>query len=117
MFRTLFRFAMLWEWLPLTENPMSLFRLEKSGQRTKQPRVLSPDEFAKLLQHPQMQREPVRTITCLAAGLGLRCSELFGLRWMDVNWDAGLLRVERGYVEGNVRRCEDCTVQEAATAA
>ncbi len=102
MMRTLFRFAMLWEWLPLTENPMSLFRLEKSNQRTKQPRVLSPDEFAVLLQHPQLQREPIRTLTILAAGLGLRCSELFGLQWRDVNWDAGLLRIERGYVEGNL---------------
>ena len=102
MLRTLFRFAMLWEWIPLAENPMSLFRLEKSNTRTKQPNILSPEDFARLLTHPRMMREPVRTIVCLAAGLGLRRSELFGLKWKDVIWDAKLLRIERGYVDGHL---------------
>ena len=33
---------------------------------------------------------------------GLRISECLALRWSDVDWLKGLLRVERGIVEQNV---------------
>ena len=102
MIRTLFRFAMLWEWIPLTDNPMSLFRLERSSRRVKEPRILSPEEFAQLVAHPLLIVEPYRTMVLLAACTGLRSSEIFGLQWGDVRWEENSLRVERASVQGRV---------------
>jgi integrase len=98
--RILFRFAMLWEWIPVSENPMTLFRLEGSTKRRSKPRVLTFDEFTKLL--AAVGREPYRTMMIVSACLGLRCSEVFGLRWEDLDWHARTLTVQRGIVDGRI---------------
>lgn len=41
-----------------------------------------------------------RTLYVTAAMTGLRQGELFGLRWRDVDWLAGKVRVHRSYVRG-----------------
>ena len=102
MMRTLFRFAMLWEWVPLTDNPMSLFRLERSTTRTKEPIILTPEDFLRLLRHRLLADEPYRTMLLLAACLGIRSSEIGGLQWRDVDWASRKLRIERAVVEGRV---------------
>ena len=43
-------------------------------------------------------QEPVRTMALLDASTGLRASELTGLRWNDIDFDAGILHVRRGVV-------------------
>jgi integrase len=97
MMRVLFRFAMLWEWVPVGENPMGLFSLEGSSKRSKEPSVLSREQFGAVLAEI---KEPIyRTMFLLAACLGLRCSELFALKWSDVLPD--LLKVERAIVDGH----------------
>jgi integrase len=40
------------------------------------------------------------TLYLTAAMTGLRQSELIALRWRDVDWSAGKIRVRRGYVRG-----------------
>lgn len=97
--RTLFRFAMLWEWIPVGENPMTLFRIERSTRRQKKPRVLSPEDFHKLV---SAVREPYRTMVILDACLGLGCSELMGLRWCDFDWIRNEVKIQRGIVDGRV---------------
>lgn len=44
--------------------------------------------------------EPFRTMATLAAMRGLRASELTGLRWEDVDWEAGTLMVRRSFYRG-----------------
>lgn len=97
--RNLFRFAMLWEWIPVAENPMTLFRIERSTRRKQKPRVLSPEEFHKLV---KAVREPYRTMVILDACLGLGCSELMGLRWGDFDWVRSEVKIQRGIVDGRV---------------
>ena len=46
--------------------------------------------------------ERFRTIALLCVCLGLRISECLALKWSDVDWLNGWLRVERGVVEGNI---------------
>jgi integrase len=99
LMRTLYRFAMLWEWIPVAENPMTLFRIERSTKRKKKPRVLSPAEFHKLA---AAIREPYQTMVVLAACLGLRCSELLALHWGDFDWVKSEVRVERAIVNGRL---------------
>lgn len=95
LMRILFRFAMLWEWYPQGENPMRLFKLEDSSKRVKKPRVLTPDEFGRLLVE---LAEPYRSMAMICGGMGLRCSELFGLQWRDVDWIRKTVTVSRAVV-------------------
>src|SRR5208337_5592992 len=52
----------------------SLVRVAGAGKRTKEPVILSMDEFRKLL--AEVTEEPCRTMVLLAACLGLRTSEI-----------------------------------------
>ena len=43
--------------------------------------------------------EPYRTMATVAVCLGLRWSELVGLKWQDINWIDGELRLQRAVVK------------------
>jgi integrase len=98
LMRILFRFAMLWEWIPFGENPMSLFRVEGSTRRMKEPQVLTAEQFGAVLE--QIEEPAHRTAVLVAACLGLRCSELFALKWSDVGKDT--IRIDRAIIDGRV---------------
>ena len=91
----LWDFAMWRGDVPTQRNPMELVRIKGVTKRTRQPRSLTVDEFQKFLQHLQ---EPFRTVALLCCCLGLRISECLALKWADVDWLNGKLRVERGIV-------------------
>ena len=97
--RVLFRFAMLWEWMPYAVNPMSLFSIPGSTKRTRKPRVINPEQFRKLLRECQLQE---RTMIIGGYCLGLSASELFGLKWGDFDHLGRSVRVRRGIVDGRV---------------
>jgi integrase len=99
MMRRLFKFAMLWEWYPIGENPMSLFSMEGSSKRAKEPRILTTEEIHKLL---AVLPEPILTAVIAALCLGLRCSELFGLKWFDFDFHEQRVMIQRSFVEGHV---------------
>jgi len=91
--------AMLWEYIPTTRNPMSLVRVIGAGKRTKEPVILTIEEFRKLL--GEVTKEPYRTMTLLAGCLGLRINEVLGLRWQDIDWLRCEVKIMRGVVEGH----------------
>ena len=86
LMRQLFEFAMLWEIIRVQRNPMELVRIENTTKREHEPRVLTVEEFHRLLE--QIEEEPFRTMLLTAICLGLRCSELLGLQWGDIDWGA-----------------------------
>jgi integrase len=79
------------------KHPVELVR--QSTRRTRVPRVLTPEEFRKLLAELE---ESCRTMVLIAGSLGLRISENLGLRWADINWDSLTLLVQRSVVYGKV---------------
>ena len=93
----LMEYAMFRKFVPIGRNPIELVRVEGVSKRRKEPKILSYEEFARLLSE---LREPYRTMALLAGALGLRCSEIIGLRWQDFDFEDCTISVERGFVEG-----------------
>ena len=82
-------------------NPISLVR--QSAKRQKIPEVLGVDELRRLLQALDPRE---RTMVLMAAGTGLRMSELFGLKWRDVDFQSSQLSVIRSIVDQVVGPCK-----------
>lgn len=95
----LFDFAMCMGVLKMERNPMSAFELTGTTKRQQDPRCLTVEEFQKFVIELE---EPFRTIALVCVCLGLRISECLALKWFDVDWFGGRLRVERGIVCQNV---------------
>jgi integrase len=99
LMRVLLNCAMRWELTEVGENPMKLVRVRGTSKRQREPMVLTITQFHRLLEELD---EPFRTMVILDLATGLRCSELFGLKWCDVLWDDLTLLVRRGIVTGVV---------------
>jgi integrase len=97
LMRVLFNAAMRWELIPYQLNPMSLVRVKDSSKRQREPKALSVDEFRIVLEYIP---EPFRTMCIVAMCLGLRVSEILGLRWNDIDWEGLRLAVRQAYVYG-----------------
>ena len=100
MMRLLFRFGMLWEWVPATTNPMSLFSLEGATMRREQPGTITDLQFHQLL--AKVPEPKFRVMIMAAMCLGLRVSELLALKWSDFDFEVEIVRVQRAIVEGAV---------------
>lgn len=101
-------FAMWANLIPVTRNPMSLVRVKGVTKRARKPRVLTADEFQKLIVH---LKEPFRTLAILCVCLGLRISECLALQWQDVDWLKSTLTVQRSIVD---RHVDETKTQESA---
>ncbi len=88
----LYQHAMRYEWA--ASNPIRLVR--QSGKRLREPDVLTPQEVTALAAELQ---EPCRTLVLVASTTGLRRGELFGLKWEDVDFKRGELRIVRSIVD------------------
>jgi integrase len=95
-----FNCAMRWGIADLGANPMALVRVKGISRRQEEPRVLSLDEMQSLI--AVIPGDPYRTMVVLAISTGLRCSELFALKWFDFNWEALTVLVRRAIVDGVV---------------
>jgi len=88
----LFNHALRYEWLE--RNPITLVR--QSAKRQRIPDVLEVGEIKALLVE---LGEPVKTMVFLAAATGLRISELLGLKWADIDFDALEINLSRAIVD------------------
>jgi integrase len=95
----LMEFAMWSGVLEISRNPIDLVVVKGATKRTRQPRSLTVDEFRKFVQHLE---EPFRTMALLCVCFGLRISECLALKWSDVDWLNGKLRIERAIVRQHV---------------
>jgi integrase len=87
------------EWI--TSNPIS--KVRTSAQRQHEPDVLTPGEFQALL-----LELPVRdqAMVMLAGAIGLRRSEMFALRWSDVDLQNMQIAVTRSCVRNHFGKVE-----------
>jgi integrase len=97
LMHVLFNAVMRWELIPYQHNPMSLVRVKDSSKRLKEPKLLTAQEFCALLEHIP---EPFRTMCIVAMCLGLRVSEVLGLKWTDIDWDGLRIAIRQAYVYG-----------------
>lgn len=84
-------------WPLIGANPIELVR--QRSRRTKVPRIITPEQFQKLLDELE---EPYQTMVLIAGCLGLRASEVMGLQWQDIDWDKLEIMLERGSVHGRL---------------
>src|ERR1035438_4433303 len=85
------------------ENPMAEKRVELprgSTKRTKQPVQLTPAWFFLLLTKLPLRE---RLAVAFSGWVGPRISEAFGLKWQDLDLDAGVVTFRRGFVQGRIR--------------
>ena len=87
----LFNHAIRHEWTE--KNPIRFVR--QSAKRARVPDVLTASELQKLLSQLE---GPYYVMTFLAAVTGLRVSELLALKWGDVDFAAGEIRLTRAIV-------------------
>lgn len=80
-------------------NPISAVR--QARKRATEPSILEPFEIGAILKELE-EIEPVRTGFLLAALTGMRCSEVFGLQWQDVDFERAILQIRRSFVDGVV---------------
>lgn len=97
VFGAAFRHAMRYELYPT--NPIANVRQVR--KRTVEPEILEPAEILAILKELD-GIEPVRTAFLIAAVMGMRRSEIFGLKWTDVDFDRAILHVRRSFVDGIV---------------
>lgn len=82
-------------------NPICLVR--QSANRRRTPIVLTPSEIKALVDNLSIRE---RTLVLLAVSTGLRQSELFGLKWGDIDFHQGTMNVTRSIVYGVVGPCK-----------
>jgi integrase len=95
----IFNCAMRWGLLDLGVNPVALVRVKGISRRQTEPRILNSEEIQALT---AKLAEPCRTAVIVASNTGLRCSELFALKWLDFNWEQMTVLVRRAIVDGAV---------------
>lgn len=82
-------------------NPIKLVR--QSSKRRSPPVVLTPSEIRTLLEGLKIRE---RTLVFIAASTGIRQSELFALKWSDIDLSAGTMYVAPSIVHGFVGPCK-----------
>lgn len=82
-------------------NPIYLVR--QSAKRRRTPTVLMPAEIKALAENLRIRE---RTLVLLAVSTGLRQSELFGLKWSDIDFAQRTMNVTRSIVYGVVGPCK-----------
>jgi len=95
----LMEFAMWSGELEISRSPMDLVVVKGATKRTRQPRSLTVEEFRRFVQELE---EPFRTMALLCVCFGMRISECLALKWGDVDWLSGKLRIERAIVRQHV---------------
>lgn len=85
--------------IEVARNPIELVVVKGATKRVRKPRSLTVEQFQQLISE---LKEPFRTIALVCVCFGLRISECLALKWSDVDWLDGKLKVERGIVEQQV---------------
>jgi integrase len=89
-------------------NPIYLVR--QSAKRRRAPTVLMPAEIKALVDNLSIRE---RTLVLLAASTGLRQSEMFGLKWEDIDFTRGNMSATRFHRLRSSRFVQDRVIAEA----
>jgi integrase len=92
-------------------NPIRLVR--QSAKRKAVPAVLTPAEIRSLVEALDVREI---ALVLLAASTGLRQSEMFGLKWRDIDFDLKAISVTRSIAYGVVGSCKTESSQKPVPA-
>jgi integrase len=95
--RIMLNCAMRWGLVQVQQNPLSLVRVKGCTKRRKQPVVISAEQCIAIAGGIP---EPFKTMVFVAMCLGLRVSEILGLRWGDFDWENLAVNIRRAFVLG-----------------
>ena len=104
----LFNHAIRYEWLEQGKNPITLVR--QSALRRSTPPVLEPFEVQSLLSR---LANPFRVMVLLDVTTGLRRSELFALKWKDIDFCNLSIDIKRSIFQGVVGHCKNETSRQS----
>jgi integrase len=95
VFHAVYSHAQRYEWLD--RNPIT--KVRQSAQRQKEPDILDIKELTDLL---GALPNPYRTMVFVAAATGLRRGEFIGLKWADIDFEAGQILQCRSLVNQKI---------------
>ena len=95
----MYQCAARWELFNEQRNPIALVRVKNCTRRRQRPMILTVESFQAVL---QTLKEPYKTMVIIAQCLGLRVSEIAGLKWEDFDFERRQLLVQRSIVNGRV---------------
>jgi len=93
----LFECAIKWGSLPMQRNPIGLVEIKGRRKKVRHPNLITTHQWNGLMSDPDLP-EHVRTALCVAMILGLRASEILGLKWEDIGFDSKKVHVRRSVV-------------------
>lgn len=105
----LFELAMLWEMMEVERNPVELIKVKGITKREKPILVLNADQYREIV---KALPRPFNVMVQVVATLGLRLSEMLGLKWEDINWNEKTIIIQRSAYRGSI----DETKTEASCA-
>lgn len=88
------------ELIPANLNPVRACNIRGIGTKGKSKAIVVPPEIAWKIAMELPIRH--RTLVLLAAGTGMRASELLGLRWGDIDFTARTIRLNRTWHSGQI---------------
>lgn len=100
----LFEKAIKWGMLSLQRNPILLVEVKGKNIRVRKMNLLTSTQWVALIEDPDLSPH-VRTMIFIAMLLGLRASEILGLRWEDIDVDEEgkpVIRIRRSHVGKDV---------------
>jgi integrase len=89
--------AMRWGLVDIQRNPVGLVEVRTGARRKRVPTIITFEQYRQLLEREELGGH-VRVMVQLAMCLGLRASEILGLRWEDVDLLGGTIRIQRSVV-------------------
>ncbi len=97
----LFEYAIKWGNISMQRNPVLLVEVKGKNVRVRKQNLLTRDHWLKLIGDPDLAPH-VRTMIYIAMLIGLRASEILGLRWEDINFDKMTIWIRRSHVGKHV---------------
>ena len=92
----LWTYAMWKQDIPMQVNPISLVTVKGASKRTRKARSLTVEQFRLLVARLD---GPFSLLALVCVCFGLRISEALALKWADLDWFNGTVRVERAIVQ------------------
>lgn len=89
--------AMKWKLIPLQRNPLTAVKVKGRRKRVRPANIITRDQWLALTTEVELCGH-VRTMIFIAMLLGLRVSEILGLRWEDFDMARRVMNIHRSQV-------------------